>query len=64
MNITPARFEDEMQKIISSAEDEPQKILRVVDLMLETLDSLGYGAGIKKFRSEGKDNDRTGNLSE
>ena len=64
MIITPARFEDEMKKITSSVEGEPQKILRVVDLMLDTLDSLGYGAGIKLFRSEDKDDDRTGNLSQ
>ena len=64
MIITPARFEDEMKKITSSVEGEPQKILRVVDLMLDTLDSLGYGEGIKLFRSEDKDDDRTGNLSQ
>ena len=48
MMISPARFEDEVNKIISSETDDRwTKLLKLDDLTYETLDSLGYGAGVK-----------------
>lgn len=54
MIITPARFEDEMRKIVRSNTTQAQQVLDAVDLMLETLDSLGYERGILLFREEEK----------
>lgn len=48
MIISPARFEDAVNKIISSENDDRwTKLLKLDDLTYETLDSLGYGAGVK-----------------
>lgn len=55
MIITPARFEDEMRKIVRSNTTQAQQVLDAVDLMLETLDSLGYARGIALFKEEGND---------
>lgn len=47
MIISPARFEDVANKIISSNDERLEKLLDLNDLIIDTLDSLGYGAGIK-----------------
>ena len=46
MIITPARFEDEVEKITDSRPEET--ITRLIDLMANTLVSLGYESGINK----------------
>ena len=55
MIITPARFEDEMYKIITSNETKSQKALKSIVLMLETLESLGYEKGTALFIGQGND---------
>lgn len=52
MIITPARFEDEVRSIVGSNETKGDKIIKVFDLMIETLDSLGYGAGLRHIKEK------------
>ena len=54
MIITPARFEDEMHKIVQSNRTQAQKTLDAIALMLDTLESLGYERGIAKFKEDEK----------
>lgn len=54
MIITPARFEDDMRKIITSNETKTQKALKSIVLMLEVLDSLGYEKGTALFKGQDK----------
>lgn len=58
MIITPAKFEDAMK--------EKATIEEALVLMADTLDSMGYAAGIKVFLNlmERLKHDRTGKLSE
>lgn len=59
MIITPARFEDEVNKIMNGNSDKGHDLMV---LMFETLESLGYGAGIQILK--GVHNDRTGTAGE
>lgn len=49
-HITPAQFEDEMNKIIA----EGFNIDRATELMLQVLETNGYSAGVKAFKEAGK----------
>ena len=53
MIITPARFEDEMRRI--DADLDP---IAAIELMKETLRSLGYEAGIRIFEDGVQNEDR------
>lgn len=48
MLTTPARFEEEVDKIIKG-ESQGNVFLEAFALMVETLNSLGYEAGTEKF---------------
>lgn len=50
MIITPARFEDEMHKIVSSGESKARQTDDAIELMLNTLESMGYGRGVAIFK--------------
>ena len=50
MIITPARFEDEMQKIVKSDKTIARQADEAIDLMLNTLESMGYGRGVAIFK--------------
>lgn len=55
MIISPARFEDEVNKIYGkSAESGHYSMVDrdIFELMLNTLDSMGYGAGVHKILEE------------
>jgi hypothetical protein len=53
--ITPRYFEEQMQEIDSSYNDENIKQFEMLKLMADTLDTLGYSAGTKIYR-EGRKN--------
>lgn len=46
MIITPASFEDEVEKIRDKKAEV--RLQNLIELMVSTLDSLGYGAGVEK----------------
>lgn len=50
MIITPARFEDEMYKIVRSDKPKARQTDDAIDLMLNTLESMGYGRGVAIFK--------------
>ena len=52
MIITPARFEDEGNKIMNGNSNKGHDLMA---LMFDTLESLGYGAGIKLLKDRGSD---------
>lgn len=53
MIITPAKFEDEMRRIA-----ERRDMSGAIALMLTTLRSMGYEAGVRIFEEEDKHEDR------
>lgn len=53
MIITPARFEDEVNKVLNDNNRNKGHDLMV--LMFDTLESLGYGADIKLLKDRGSD---------
>lgn len=61
MIITPAIFEDEMKAILSG--DSKNKGHDLMVLMFDTLESLGYGAGIQILKGVHNGN-RTGTAGE
>lgn len=61
MIITPARFEDEVNKVLN--DNNRNKGHDLMMLMFETLDSLGYGAGIQILKGVHNGN-RTGTAGE
>lgn len=50
MIITPAKFEDEMQRI-AQFESKDAACIEADDLICKTLSSLGYDAGIRIFEN-------------
>lgn len=55
MIITPARFEDVVTKAYSKPESDSHYLMvnrTAFELMLDTLDSMGYGAGVHRIREE------------
>jgi uncharacterized protein (DUF169 family) len=50
MIITPARFEDEMNKIVTSKMPKARQTDDAIELMLNTLESMGYGRGVAIFK--------------
>lgn len=56
--ITPAKFEDEMRKIVSKySNDDMMKLYHATKLISDVLVSLGYDAGIKVFVGEEEEDD-------
>ena len=50
MIITPARFEDMVNECLKcSIGNEQDKRIDLFKTMLKTLDSMGYGAGVKRI---------------
>lgn len=60
MIITPAQFEDEVNKIMNGNSNKGHDLMI---LMFETLESLGYGAGIQILKGVHNGN-RTGMAGE
>lgn len=60
MIITPARFEDEVNKIMNGNNNKGHDLMV---LMFDTLESLGYGAGIRMLK-EVHNGNRTGTAGE
>lgn len=60
MIITPARFEDGIKAILTGSSKNKGHDMMI--LMFDTLESLGYGAGIKAITEV--HNDRTGKPGE
>ena len=60
MIITPARFEDEVNKIMNGNSNKGHDLMV---LMFDTLESLGYGAGIRMLK-EVHNGNRTGTVGE
>ena len=60
MIITPARFEDEVNKIMNGTSNKGHDLMV---LMFDTLESLGYGAGIRMLK-EVHNGNRTGTAGE
>lgn len=54
MIITPARFEDEMYKIVRSGKSKVEQSLDAIALMIDTLESMGYERGIAVFKEDEK----------
>lgn len=55
MIITPARFEDAINREYNKPEEASHYTMvnrTTFELMLDTLDSMGYGAGVHRIREE------------
>lgn len=55
MIITPARFEDRVKEILTGTDND--KGYKLMMLTLDTLESMGYGAGIDIIKGVNRSND-------
>lgn len=51
MLTTPARLEEELQNLEQRISNPDTRYQRAIDVLCDTLDSLGYEAGVQMFKA-------------